>query len=67
MDITVTMAAKKLGVSRGRVHQLITDGRIRATRLGPILVIDAAELAKVKHRPTGRPAKAKVKNGKRIK
>jgi len=58
MEITVTQAAEKLGVTRGRVHQLIAAGRIKARYLSPtIMVIDVRELAKVKNRPTGRPPK----------
>jgi excisionase family DNA binding protein len=60
MEITVQQAADKLGVSRGRVHQLIEAGRIKARYITPHLrLIDVRELAKVKHRPTGRPRKNK--------
>ncbi len=60
MEITVQQAADKLGVTPGRVHQLIADGRIKARYLTPrMMLIDVKELAKVKHRPPGRPPKKK--------
>jgi hypothetical protein len=68
MEITVHQAADKLGVTPARVRHLISAGRIKARYLTTrMMLIDVKELEKVKHRPTGRPAKAKVKHGKRIK
>jgi hypothetical protein len=56
MEITVHQAADKLGVTPGRVRQLITAGRIKARYLTPrMMVIDVKELAKVKNRKPGRP------------
>jgi excisionase family DNA binding protein len=66
MELTTAQAAAKLGVSQRRVRALVMAGRIKARYLNPrIMLIDVKELQKVKHRPTGRPAKAKVKHGKR--
>jgi hypothetical protein len=60
MEITVSQAAAKLGVTPGRVRHFIAAGRIKARYLTPrMMLIDAKELAKVKHRPTGRPPKRK--------
>lgn len=53
--ITVTEAAKRLGVSRSRVHALIRTGRLPATRLSNIWVIDAKDLKLVENRPEGWP------------
>jgi len=56
MEITVHQAADKLGVTPGRIHQLITAGRIKARYLTPrMMLIDERELAKVKTRKPGRP------------
>ena len=60
MEITVHQAADRLGVTPSRVRALIYAGRIKARLLTPrMMLIDVRELAKVKHRPTGRPAKRK--------
>lgn len=65
MEITVHQAADKLGVTPGRVRHFISEGRIKARYLTPrLMLIDVRELAKVKHRPTGRPAKAKKTKGR---
>jgi excisionase family DNA binding protein len=56
MELTTAQAAAKLGISQGRVRQLVLAGRIKARRLTPrLLLIDAKELAKVKDRKPGRP------------
>jgi len=56
MEITVHQAADKLGVTPGRVRQLITTGRIKARYLtSRMMLIDVRELAKVKNRKPGRP------------
>ncbi len=56
MEITVHQAADKLGVTPGRVRQLIDAGRIKARYLtSRMMLIDARELAKVKTRKPGRP------------
>jgi excisionase family DNA binding protein len=60
MEITVHQAADRLGVTPARVRHLISAGRIKARYLTTrMMLIDVKELAKVKHRPTGRPRKNK--------
>jgi excisionase family DNA binding protein len=56
--ITVSQAAEKLGLTTGRIRQLILAGRIRGARkLGSIWVLpDDPVVAKPKN-PQGRPAK----------
>jgi hypothetical protein len=55
-ELTVAQAAEKLGISGARVRHLILDGRIKARHLNPrLLLIDPAELAKVRVRKPGRP------------
>ncbi len=55
--LTTSEAAKKLGVSPGRVRQLVVDGRLPVVKLGRDNLIRAADLALVKERKTGRPSK----------
>lgn len=53
---TVSQAAKELGLSRARVHQLIKAGRLAAFRLGSILVVEGLERQIGKRgRPKGKP------------
>ncbi|HYE72614.1 MAG TPA: excisionase family DNA-binding protein [Blastocatellia bacterium] len=58
-SITTKEAAEELGVTIGRVRQLVLDGTIKAERFGRALVISKAEIEKAKKRPDnrGRPAK----------
>ena len=53
--ITTKEAAKRLGVSRVRVQQFITEGRLPAIKIGRDLWIDERDLMMVQRRPTGRP------------
>lgn len=57
--LTTSQAAQKLGVSAGRVRQMVVDGRLPVVRLGRDNLIRAADLALVKDRKTGRPPKNK--------
>jgi excisionase family DNA binding protein len=57
--ITTADAAVKLGISVDRVQALIRAGRLPATRFGRAYMINEKDLAKVKDRKPGRPAKGK--------
>jgi excisionase family DNA binding protein len=57
--ISVTEAAKRLGVIRQRVFQLIKAGKLPAKMVGSQYVIQESDLELVKDRQTGRPPKAK--------
>lgn len=60
--LTVSVAAKKLGVSHGRVLQFIASGRLRADRVSPRLyLIDPKEIRRFASipRPAGRKKLAK--------
>jgi len=60
MDLlTVQDAAKRLGVSVPRIHQLISEKRLPAQKIGSQYVIQESDLQLVKNRPTGRPPKDK--------
>lgn len=48
--LSITEAARALGVSRQRVHQLISSGKIKAIRVGRQYVIPSQELQKYTRR-----------------
>lgn len=57
--LTTAQAAERLGVTRQRIHQLITEERLPAKKLGPIWTIREEDLELVKDRKrTGRPRKS---------
>lgn len=58
MNLTTTMAADKLGVSRRRVIALIEEGRLPAEKFGRDYVIQESDLALVAERKPGRPKKS---------
>lgn len=57
--LTTTQAAELLGVNASRVRQLVIAGKLKATRIGPrMLVIDEAEIEAYRRTPPpqkGRP------------
>jgi excisionase family DNA binding protein len=53
--VSVADAAKRLGVTRQRVHTLITNGQLKAVRLGHYRYIEAVELDRYLALPRGRP------------
>jgi excisionase family DNA binding protein len=57
--LSVAEAARKLGVTRARVNQLINENRLPAQRIGRSYVIQEADLILVEDRKTGRPPKVK--------
>jgi excisionase family DNA binding protein len=54
--ITTVEAARRLGVSRRRVLQLIKQGRIEARFFANAYMVDAESVAAFKRQPPGRPA-----------
>ena len=62
--LTTSEAAKKLGVSPGRVRQLVVDGRLPVVRIGRDNLIRLADLELVKDRKTGRPSNQKPTKAK---
>jgi excisionase family DNA binding protein len=57
--LTTKEVAEKLGVSVGRIQQLIAEGRLPATKIGQTNLVKEADLELVQNRKTGRPPKAK--------
>lgn len=53
--LSVAQTAKRLDVTRQRVHDLIKNGQIVARKLGRYYYIEAAELERYKNQPTGKP------------
>jgi excisionase family DNA binding protein len=56
--LTTKEAAEKLGVSAGRVRQMIVDGQLPAVKMGRDNFITEADLKLVADRKPGRPPKA---------
>jgi excisionase family DNA binding protein len=62
--LSTSEAANKLGVTVGRVQQLIWDGLLPAQKVGRDYVINEDDLKLVEDRPkVGRPPKAKAATG----
>ena len=53
--LTTQEAAAKLGVTAGRVRQMIVDGQLPATKFGRDNLIREADLKLVENRKVGRP------------
>lgn len=56
---SVAEVAERLGVTRARVNQLISSGRLPAQRIGRAFVIREADIALVQTRRPGRPPNVK--------
>lgn len=56
--LTTQQAAEKLGVTAGRVRQMIVDGQLPATKMGRDNFIKESDLKLVEDRKVGRPPKA---------
>lgn len=55
--ISTVEAAKELGVTRQRVLQLISEGRLKASRFANAYMIYRRDLDTVRERAPGRPPK----------
>lgn len=62
--LSVAEAAEKLGVTRARVNQFISEGRLPAQRIGRAFVIREEYLSLIENRKTGRPSKVKDEDKK---
>jgi excisionase family DNA binding protein len=58
--LTTRQAAERLGVTSGRVRQMIVDGQLPAMKMGRDNFIKASDLKLVENRKVGRPAKSRV-------
>jgi excisionase family DNA binding protein len=55
--LTTKEAAERLGVTAGRVRQMIVDGQLPAVKMGRDNFINEADLKLVEGRKPGRPRK----------
>lgn len=62
--LSVAEAAERLGLTRARVNQFISENRLPAQKIGRSFVIREKDLSLVENRKTGRPAKAGEKKKK---
>lgn len=56
--ITTKEVAEKLGISEGRVRQLISNGRLPAVKVGNTNLVKESDLKLVENRKNGRPPKS---------
>jgi excisionase family DNA binding protein len=59
--LTTQQVAERLGVTAGRVRQMIVDGQLPATKMGRDNFIREADLKLVGERKVGRPPKTTKK------
>jgi excisionase family DNA binding protein len=64
--IPLTEAAKEIGLTRQRLHQLIANGQIKAIRLGRYYYIEKAELERYRQLPVGKPYAPRTTNDNSI-
>ncbi len=57
--LSVAEVAERLGVTRARVNQFISENRLPAQRIGRSFAIREEDLGLVENRKTGRPPKGK--------
>ncbi len=57
--LTTKEVAEELGVSVGRIKQLVAEKRLPAIKVGNTNLIKEADLNLIKDRPNGRPPKTK--------
>ena len=57
--ISAAEAARRLNVTPARVRAMISSGRLKATKVGNMWVIDPKDLDAVKDRKVGRPRKVR--------
>ncbi|MEM8534606.1 MAG: helix-turn-helix domain-containing protein [Chloroflexota bacterium] len=53
--IPLSEAAQRIGITRQRLHKLITNGQIKAIRLGRYHYIEGIELERYLQLPQGKP------------
>ncbi|MGB7923439.1 MAG: helix-turn-helix domain-containing protein [Pyrinomonadaceae bacterium] len=61
--LTTREAAERLGVSAGRVRQMVADGQLPAQRIGRDNFVKESDLTLVEDRKRGRPSKKASKKG----
>jgi excisionase family DNA binding protein len=56
--LTTRQAANELGVTAGRIRQMIVDKQLPTTKFGHVHMIQKSDLKLVENRKVGRPPKA---------
>jgi excisionase family DNA binding protein len=64
--IPLSEAAKSLGITRQRLHQLIANGQITAVRLGRYHYLEKVEVERYSQLPEGRPYAPRTTNDNSI-
>ncbi|MGI8838839.1 MAG: helix-turn-helix domain-containing protein [Pyrinomonadaceae bacterium] len=59
--LTTAEAAQRLGISVSRIHALINQKRLPASKLGRDYLLKETDLKLIANRPPGRPRKTKKK------
>ena len=65
--LTTLEAAERLGVTAGRVRQMIVDGQLPAMKMGRDNFIKESDLKLVENRKVGRPSKSASAEKKAVK
>lgn len=65
--LTTKEAAARLGITAGRVRQMVLSGQLPAQKFGRDLVIAESDLSLVEDRKPGRPPKADKRDGEATK
>jgi excisionase family DNA binding protein len=63
--LSVTEAARLLGISRQRIHGLISAGRIEGHQYGNAYLVERSSVARYRANPPGRPPKASAGRAKK--
>lgn len=53
--LTTRQAAQRMGVSHGRVRQLVTQGRLPSVKVGRSRYVKSSDVDGFERRPVGRP------------
>jgi excisionase family DNA binding protein len=61
--LTTQQAADELGVTAGRIRQMIVDKQLPTIKFGHVHMIKRSDLKLVENRKVGRPPKAKAETG----
>jgi len=64
--ISAAEAANRLNVTSSRVRKMIASGRLKATKVGNMWLIDPKDLDAVKNRKVGRPRKSRKSSKQKL-
>jgi len=59
--ISQAQAAREASVSRARISQWISDGRLKTYNVGGRPLVSKSQLSRLERKPVGKPSKKKVK------